>query len=157
MVHLPKSNLLFIALRYDRLVGSFYLTVLDKFKLIWEMFRLLVGMILVSYRSGASVQSLTVGDPLIFAVYFTATGRLLHAMKGHSSDVIRLFWLEDPRILVSGSKDGKVKFWTFVAPLMAIDAQANQEPVASKQQEPAQYEFAAETSNYDGTLHDVDI
>lgn len=52
-----------------------------------------------------------------FCVWHTSNGKLSYVVKGHSDNVVALSWIDTPRILISASADGKVKFWRFESPV----------------------------------------
>ena len=47
---------------------------------------------------------------------------LKYALKAHASNVVKLVWLEDVSILISGGLDGVVKFWSVPAAVMQTAA-----------------------------------
>lgn len=51
-------------------------------------------------------------DDGLMAIWNTAGG-LLHVIRAHKYAVVKLSWVMTARVLLSGSSDGKVKFWQF--------------------------------------------
>merc|ERR1719150_2746470 len=50
-----------------------------------------------------------------FSIWSTDSGALLSVIRGHSSAIISLKWLDGPSILITASLDGNLKFWKFPA------------------------------------------
>ena len=49
----------------------------------------------------------------MIAVYDSRTAELLHVIEAHTGDIVQLQWLDNFRILISGSRDCDIKFWLF--------------------------------------------
>lgn len=51
-------------------------------------------------------------DDGVMAIWNT-TGGLLHVVRAHKYAVVKLVWVGPARVMLTGSSDGKVKFWQF--------------------------------------------
>lgn len=53
---------------------------------------------------------------------WNSSGLLLHTIEAHKRDITAFKWLDAACVLVSSSKDGKIKFWQFPTPKSGVAA-----------------------------------
>jgi len=52
-------------------------------------------------------------DNGLMAFWSTTTGSVEFVLGGHAASIVELKWFPDTCVLVSGSRDGNARFWTF--------------------------------------------